>query len=388
MIVGWTRMAKETPGTSARPFLCYTCMALPREVVMHKAHSDLRRPLVILLAFLLAFPASIPASDERARERNAMVTEQIMARGIKHSTTLAALRSVPRHLFVPAAQGPYAYQDRPLPIGYGQTISQPFMVAYMTELISPGPGRKVLEIGTGSGYQAAVLAELGFVDVYSIEIIPELAQSATQRLARLGFGNVEVKNADGYYGFRTIRPAPYPLSAMGDSGMRPRHIHFKVAHEAAGEVTTQMYFEGDPLIEDDIVMRGTPAELRHLLITSAVEEADATGSPELLIQMLDKLVDNAVDFSTAGDTVAIELTGDVDTLSVSVTNPGPPLPERMRSQLFDSMVSMREGKDSRHLSHGLYFAKLIAEGHGGSITADNIDGGVIFAVSIPRRVGS
>jgi protocatechuate 3,4-dioxygenase beta subunit len=85
-------------------------------------------------------------------------------------------------------------------------------------------------------------------------------------------------DADGRYGFRTIRPAPYPLSAMGDSGMRPRHIHFKVTHENAGSLTTQMYFEGDPLIEDDIVMRGTPQELRHLLITSAVED-EATGLP-------------------------------------------------------------------------------------------------------------
>ncbi len=85
-------------------------------------------------------------------------------------------------------------------------------------------------------------------------------------------------DADGYYGFRTIRPAPYPLSAMGDSGMRPRHIHFKAVHEDAGKLTTQMYFEGDPLIDDDIVMRGTPSELRHLLITSALEDAE-TGLP-------------------------------------------------------------------------------------------------------------
>jgi protocatechuate 3,4-dioxygenase beta subunit len=83
---------------------------------------------------------------------------------------------------------------------------------------------------------------------------------------------------EGRYGFRTIRPAPYPLSAMGDSGMRPRHIHFKVAHEPTGQVTTQMYFEGDPLLEDDVVMRGTPAELRHLLITSPQEDAE-TGLP-------------------------------------------------------------------------------------------------------------
>ncbi len=85
-------------------------------------------------------------------------------------------------------------------------------------------------------------------------------------------------DAEGRYGFRTIRPAPYPLSAMGDSGMRPRHIHFKVTHENAGSLTTQMYFEGDPLIQDDIVMRGTPRDLRHLLITSA-DEDETTGLP-------------------------------------------------------------------------------------------------------------
>ena len=124
---------------------------------------------------------------------------------------------------------------------------------------------------------------------------------------------------------------------------------------------------------------------RHFDFSSSVDEAIATGSPELLIQMLDKLVDNAVDFSNAGDTITIDLAGDLDSLSVSVTNPGPPLPERMRSQLFDSMVSMREGKDSRHLGLGLYVAKLIAEGHGGSVAADNVDGGVVFSVTIPRR---
>ena len=114
------------------------------------------------------------------------------------------------------------------------------------------------------------------------------------------------------------------------------------------------------------------------------EDASVTGSPELLIQMLDKLVDNAVDFSDSGDTISIGLSGTVDTLEVSVTNPGPPLPERMRSQMFDSMVSMRAGKDSRHLGLGLYVARLIAEGHGGHISADNVEGGVTFIVAIPR----
>ncbi|MEJ2297534.1 MAG: ATP-binding protein [Woeseiaceae bacterium] len=113
-------------------------------------------------------------------------------------------------------------------------------------------------------------------------------------------------------------------------------------------------------------------------------EALMSGSPELLIQMLDKLVDNAVDFSADGDTIRIGLEPGADSLRVSVTNPGPPLPERMRSQLFDSMVSVRTGKDSRHLGLGLYIAKLIAEGHGGTITADNVDGGVAFTVAFPR----
>jgi protein-L-isoaspartate(D-aspartate) O-methyltransferase len=134
-----------------------------------------------------------------------MVEEQIVARGIKEQKTLAAMRLVPRHLFVPAAMDAYAYEDRPLPIGYGQTISQPFIVAFMTEIIEPGPGRKILEIGTGSGYQAAVLAATG-ADVYTIEIIPELAEVAAKRLKKLGYGKVSGKAADGYYGWSEEAP--------------------------------------------------------------------------------------------------------------------------------------------------------------------------------------
>jgi dedicated sortase system histidine kinase len=111
--------------------------------------------------------------------------------------------------------------------------------------------------------------------------------------------------------------------------------------------------------------------------------APATGSPELIIQMLDKLVDNAVGFSSSGDTIKIGLTQQDNTLLITVTNPGPSLPERMRTQLFDSMVSMRGGENSRHLGLGLYVAKLIAEGHGGRITADNVEGGVAFEVQLP-----
>ena len=122
---------------------------------------------------------------------------------------------------------------------------------------------------------------------------------------------------------------------------------------------------------------------RTFEFTSSVASAQASGSPELLIQMLDKLVDNAVDFSEDGDTITLALREEDSTLLIAVTNPGPELPERMRSQLFDSMVSMRSGNDSRHLGLGLYVARLIAEGHGGHISADNVDGGVCFTVSIP-----
>lgn len=115
------------------------------------------------------------------------------------------------------------------------------------------------------------------------------------------------------------------------------------------------------------------------------ETVPATGSPELLIQMLDKLVDNAVGFSSAGDTINISLDVVEQDLVLSVTNPGPPLPDRMRSQLFDSMVSMRGGDDSQHLGLGLFVARLIADGHGGNITADNVDGGVRFEVRLPSR---
>jgi signal transduction histidine kinase len=122
---------------------------------------------------------------------------------------------------------------------------------------------------------------------------------------------------------------------------------------------------------------------RSFTFTSDVASAATTGSPELLIQMLDKLVDNAVDFSEDGDTITLALEERDDALLIAVTNPGPELPERMRSQMFDSMVSMRGGKDSRHLGLGLYVARLIAEGHGGRISADNVEGGVCFTVSIP-----
>jgi dedicated sortase system histidine kinase len=138
------------------------------------------------------------------------------------------------------------------------------------------------------------------------------------------------------------------------------------------------------------VLRSTTAAYRDVyrerefVFDCELDSATASGSPELIIQMLDKLVDNAVDFSSAGDTVSIALRGTDEKFEVSVMNPGTPLPEKMRTQMFDSMVSMRAGKSTRHLGLGLYVARLIANGHGGHIGADNVDGGVVFRVTLPN----
>jgi protein-L-isoaspartate(D-aspartate) O-methyltransferase len=139
----------------------------------------------------------------RARER--MVSEQIEARGVRDPLTLAALRQVPRHLFIPASLKSEAYDDHPLPIGDGQTISQPYIVAFMTEALGLKGGETVLEVGTGSGYQAAVLAKIA-ARVYTIEIVTALAEEARERLARLGYGNVTVRAGDGYLGWPEVAP--------------------------------------------------------------------------------------------------------------------------------------------------------------------------------------
>jgi len=152
-----------------------------------------------------AAPGATPATDGYAAARAQMVTQQIERRGISDARVLAAMRAVPRHEFVPAAEVAHAYEDHPLPIGHDQTISQPYVVAAMTELAAVGPGARVLEIGTGSGYQAAVLAELG-ANVYTIEIVEPLARSAAATLARLGYARVKVRAGDGYRGWPEAAP--------------------------------------------------------------------------------------------------------------------------------------------------------------------------------------
>lgn len=154
---------------------------------------------------LLAIFSILLMQDQYAKQRQNMVDSQIANRGVRDQKVLEAMRKVPRHMFVDEDKKGRAYEDRPLPIGHGQTISQPYIVAFMTAMIKPKSNFKVLEIGTGSGYQAAVLSEI--VDqVYTIEIIDELGKSAGERLQSLGYNNVHVKIADGYNGWREYAP--------------------------------------------------------------------------------------------------------------------------------------------------------------------------------------
>lgn len=163
------------------------------------------RIFVLIFISIASIPAFAQGEDQFATLRKDMVNNQIVSRGIRNQLTIKAMLKVPRHLFVPQQYITHAYDDNPLPIGNEQTISQPFIVAYMTELAKPARWKKVLEIGTGSGYQAAILAEV--VDtVYTIEIIPELAREAAARLIKLGYKNIVTKTGDGYNGWKEHAP--------------------------------------------------------------------------------------------------------------------------------------------------------------------------------------
>lgn len=159
----------------------------------------------LIIVIFFALHLFILQKDDFKILRERMVNYQIKSRGIKDELVIKAMMKVERHKFVPESRIGEAYKDGPVPIGYGQTISQPFIVAYMTELIDPGKCKKVLEIGSGSGYQAAILAEI--VDsVYTVEIITELYKEAKERLNSLGYKNIKIKNADGYYGWKAHAP--------------------------------------------------------------------------------------------------------------------------------------------------------------------------------------
>ena len=169
------------------------------------AAEDRPEPTLLLEATPVDARSAPEFDDSRADERMAMVRRQIAGRGIDDDAVLGAMRTVPRHAFVPPEQRSRAYADRPLPIGHGQTISQPYIVAYMTEQLGVQPGDRVLEVGTGSAYQAAVLAAMD-VEVVSIEIIEALAKSAARKLEDMGFDNVTVLHGDGYYGYPAMAP--------------------------------------------------------------------------------------------------------------------------------------------------------------------------------------
>jgi protein-L-isoaspartate(D-aspartate) O-methyltransferase len=167
--------------------------------------------LIVVLAAVLFFVLSSPRAaswdepKEMRQRRLDMVSRQIAARGIRDEAVLEAMRSVPRHLFVPKSMQERAYADSPLPIDAGQTISQPYVVALMTELLELEPQQRILEIGTGSGYQAAVLSTL-VEEVFTIEIKEILYRQATERLEELGYGNVHTRHGDGYFGWEEEAP--------------------------------------------------------------------------------------------------------------------------------------------------------------------------------------
>jgi protein-L-isoaspartate(D-aspartate) O-methyltransferase len=172
-----------------------------------------------LLALTAIACSTAPDSEDRgfALAREEMVAKQIEARGVKDKATLAAMRKVPRHLFVPPEARGQAYEDHPLPIGHGQTISQPYIVAFMTGAAGLRGGETVLEIGTGSGYQSAVLAEI-VARVFSIEIVAPLAEASAALLKRLGYETVSVRSGDGYLGW----PEAAPFDAILVTAAAPR----------------------------------------------------------------------------------------------------------------------------------------------------------------------
>jgi protein-L-isoaspartate(D-aspartate) O-methyltransferase len=186
--------------------------------VSEAVRSTWRREL--LLALALVAPAEAQTDDGWRESRERLVAEEVAPQGITDSLTLAAMRMVPRHEFVPEDQRAWAYADTPLPIGHEQTISQPTVVALMTQLIRPRPGLRVLEVGTGSGYQAAVLAAAG-ARVWTIEIIRALADQARARLQRLGYQHVRVRHGDGYAGWPEMAPFDAIVVTAGADSIPP-----------------------------------------------------------------------------------------------------------------------------------------------------------------------
>lgn len=231
--------------------------------------------LVLCLVFLLmpAAPVEGQPSDVYFEvQRRRMVEEQIARRGIKQQEVLEAMAKVPRHLFVPSIYTTRAYEDRPLPIGRGQTISQPYIVALMTELLELGPSSKVLEVGTGSGYHAAVLSQVAG-EVYSIEILRDLAESARDRMGQLGYRNVEIRQGDGYQGWAEKGPFDaIILTAAPAEPPRPLLDQLKVG----GKLVLP---QGSGPVQDLLVLTKTQETLERQKV-AAVRFVPMTGEAE------------------------------------------------------------------------------------------------------------
>jgi protein-L-isoaspartate(D-aspartate) O-methyltransferase len=229
----------------------------------------------LVLALLVPLPAGAVPPDTR------MVADQVEARGIEDQRVLDALRQVPRAAFVPSEARPRAHRDEPLPIGHGQVISQPYIVALMTDLLDVGPNQKVLEVGTGSGYQAAVLSLLAH-DVYSIEIVPALAREARLRLTRLGYRNIHVKLGDGNFGWRQY--GPYDRIIV--TAAAPRVPEALVTQLAEGGVLVMPVGPSDGVqtlvrgVKRDGKLRARPVrKVRFVPLTGGVEPVTHKAAP-------------------------------------------------------------------------------------------------------------
>ena len=174
---------------------------------------------LVVTMFLLTMSSVVAGDWTRLREQ--MVSEQLAGRDVTDAAVLEAMRKVPRHELVPLSQRGEAYSDFPLPIGYDQTISQPYIVAYMTQLLRLRPGAKTLEVGTGSGYQASVLAEITRTNVFTIEIVKPLAERAAADLKRLGYDKVQVRHGDGYEGWPEHAPFDAIIVTAGAKHVPP-----------------------------------------------------------------------------------------------------------------------------------------------------------------------
>lgn len=219
-------------------------------------------------------PAEHPADDPYQQQRLQMVERQLRARDITDERVLTAMEAVPRHRFVSEGRRREAYADRPLSIGHNQTISQPYIVALMTQLAGVEPGDRVLDIGTGSGYQAAVLAEMD-VEVYSIEIICELAEEARRRLQRLGYDNVEVRCGDGYQGWPEHAPFQAIIVAAAPDHV-PQPLVDQLAEGGRLIIPVGRYFQELLVIEkqsDGSVSRESVAPVRFVPMTGEAERA-------------------------------------------------------------------------------------------------------------------